>query len=245
MRPAGQLPAGLRAGRPRVRRRRQLHAQARRRRDGQRLPPQPQPVAGRDNVFADPGRRELHVSETARHALGGLLEHAPGMLARAGADGELLRALLGRRAVRALRRQLGLDNRTCAVRVSANGRLEFKLPDAMVNPYLSHTAILAAMADGLERRLDPGPPQSRSSYEEAVVADATRPAGSGSCRAHWATRSPRWTPTRSSAARCRTSLAEPSSQQRPTSGSASAGRSRTGTGKCTCGRSHDAHDRQR
>ena len=55
----------------------------------------------------------------------------------------------------------GYDNRTCAVRVSASGRLEFKLPDASVNPYLSHTVVLAAMADGLERRLDPGPPQRR------------------------------------------------------------------------------------
>ena len=36
------------------------------------------------------------------------------------------------------------------------GRLEFKLPDASVNPYLSHTLVLAAMADGLERRARPG-----------------------------------------------------------------------------------------
>ena len=64
----------------------------------------------------------------------------------------------------------GYDNRTCAVRVSARGRLEFKLPDASVNPYLSHTLVLAAMADGLERRLDPGPPQSGDSYDDDVVA---------------------------------------------------------------------------
>jgi glutamine synthetase len=64
----------------------------------------------------------------------------------------------------------GFDNRTCAVRVSANGRLELKLPDASVNPYLSHVAILAALHDGLARRLEPGPPQVGDSYDEAVVA---------------------------------------------------------------------------
>ena len=40
----------------------------------------------------------------------------------------------------------GLDNKTCTVRLSANGRLEYKLPDAAVNPYLSHAAILALRA---------------------------------------------------------------------------------------------------
>lgn len=121
------------------------------------------------NAFSEPGRQELHISETARHALGGLLDHAPGMLAllaptvnsyaRYWDVGQFAPSMVN----------WGYDNRTCAVRVSANGRLEFKLPDAMVNPYLSHTAILAAMADGLERGLDPGPPQSHSSYDQPVA----------------------------------------------------------------------------
>ena len=58
----------------------------------------------------------------------------------------------------------GMDNKTCTVRLSANGRLEYKLPDASVNPYLSHAALIAAAADGLDRNLDPGPPQVGSSY---------------------------------------------------------------------------------
>ena len=45
LRPAGHLPAGLLAGGARVRGGRELHAQAARRLDGKRLPPQPQPVA--------------------------------------------------------------------------------------------------------------------------------------------------------------------------------------------------------
>jgi glutamine synthetase len=125
---------------------------------------------GESNVFAEPGRRELHLSETARHALGGLLAHAPGMLAllaptvnsyaRYWDVGQFAPSIVN----------WGFDNRTCAVRVSASGRLEFKLPDASVNPYLSHTAILAALADGLARRADPGAPQGGDSYDAAIVA---------------------------------------------------------------------------
>jgi glutamine synthetase len=59
----------------------------------------------------------------------------------------------------------GMDNKTCTVRLSAVGRLEFKLPDAAVNPYLSHALLLAAIADGLANQLDPGEPQTGSSYD--------------------------------------------------------------------------------
>jgi glutamine synthetase len=57
-----------------------------------------------------------------------------------------------------------MDNKTCTVRLSAVGRLEFKLPDAMVNPYLSHAVLIRAMADGLAARTDPGEPHTGSSY---------------------------------------------------------------------------------
>ena len=39
-----------------------------------------------------------------------------------------------------------------------------KLPDAMVNPYLSHAVLLRSIEDGLAARTDPGEPQSGSSY---------------------------------------------------------------------------------
>lgn len=62
----------------------------------------------------------------------------------------------------------GLDNKSCSVRVSAIGRLEYKIPDASVNPYLSHTVLLAAMEKGLAEQIDPGEPQVLSSYETAA-----------------------------------------------------------------------------
>jgi glutamine synthetase len=63
----------------------------------------------------------------------------------------------------------GLDNKSCSVRVSAIGRLEYKIPDASVNPYLSHTLLLAAIEKGLADQIDPGAPQVLSSHETAEV----------------------------------------------------------------------------
>jgi glutamine synthetase len=35
---------------------------------------------GDENVFMDPATRELHVTATAKHALGGMLKHAAGSM---------------------------------------------------------------------------------------------------------------------------------------------------------------------
>jgi glutamine synthetase len=123
---------------------------------------------GDENVFVDEGNDTLHVSETAQHALGGILEHSRGMLAllaptvnsyaRYWDVGQFAPAVVN----------WGFDNRTCAVRVSASGRLEYKLPDASVNPFISHAAVLESIADGLERGIDPGSPQSEDSYGDSA-----------------------------------------------------------------------------
>ncbi len=59
----------------------------------------------------------------------------------------------------------GYQNRTAALRVSAPGRFEYRSVDSAVNPYLSFAAIIKAMADGISRNIDPGPPESRNIYE--------------------------------------------------------------------------------
>jgi glutamine synthetase len=122
-----------------------------------------------ENVFADPRDPTLHVTETARHAMGGILAHAPGMLALCAPTVNSYARYwdTGQFAPGAV--NWGFDNRTCAIRVSASGRLEYKLPDASVNPYLSHVAVLAAIAHGLDEKLDPGPPQAGDSYDPGVA----------------------------------------------------------------------------
>ncbi len=121
------------------------------------------------NVLAEPGRRDLHLAEEGRHALGGILTHAAGAMAIMASTVNSYKRYWDAGQFAPSRINWGLDNKTCTVRLSAVGRLEFKIPDASVNPYLSHAALLAAIADGLDHRLDPGAPQVGSSYDPATA----------------------------------------------------------------------------
>ncbi len=109
------------------------------------------------NAFAEPGRRELHITDTARAALGGLLDHAAESMAVYASTVNSYKRYWDAGQFAPSRVDWGLDDRSRSVRVSASGRLELKLPDSIVNPYLSHLMILAAMEDGLARGTDPGP----------------------------------------------------------------------------------------
>ncbi|GLZ07178.1 glutamine synthetase [Actinomadura sp. NBRC 104412] len=120
---------------------------------------------GDRNILADPGVTELHLTEEGRHALGGVLSHAAGMMALMGPTVNSYKRYWDAGQFAPSQINWGMDNKTCTVRLSANGRLECKLPDASVNPYLSHAAVIAAMKDGLDHAIDPGPPQAGSSYE--------------------------------------------------------------------------------
>ena len=59
----------------------------------------------------------------------------------------------------------GYNNRTQMLRVPAPGRIEDRTVDGSCNPYLAATAMLTAGLDGIERRLDPGGPNSANLYE--------------------------------------------------------------------------------
>ena len=114
----------------------------------------------------DEGRRELHVTDIAKHALGGILQHASGaMMVMASTVNSYKRfwdtGLFAPSIV-----NWGMDNKSCTVRLSANGRLEYKVPDSSVNPYLSHSLMLAAIEDGINHKIDPGAPCSKDSYSE-------------------------------------------------------------------------------
>lgn len=58
------------------------------------------------------------------------------------------------------------DNRTAMVRVLGDAvtRIEFRLPGADMNPYVSFAAILAAGIEGIERKLTLGPPVEGDAY---------------------------------------------------------------------------------
>ena len=59
----------------------------------------------------------------------------------------------------------GYQNRTCSVRVSAPGRVEYRSVDSSHNPYLLGGGILKAFDDGLDKNMDPGEPEKQNIYE--------------------------------------------------------------------------------
>ena len=44
------------------------------------------------------------------------------------------------------------------------GRIELRVGDSGMNPYLAQAALIAAGLDGIDRKLDPGPPQNINFY---------------------------------------------------------------------------------
>lgn len=125
------------------------------------------------NVLEDPGVTQLHLSELGRHALGGLLTHTAGAMLINGSTVNSYKRYWDAGQFAPSKINWGLDNKTCTVRLSANGRLEYKLPDSAVNPYLSHAVMIAACEDGLKNAIDPGEPTEGSSY--AAEQDARFP----------------------------------------------------------------------
>lgn len=123
---------------------------------------------GDTNVTEDAGRVELHVSRTAQHAIGGLLAHAPGSMVVMASTVNSYKRFWDAGQFAPSTANWGLDSRGCLVRISSNGRMEYRVPDAAVNPYLSHTLLIAAMEDGLNRQLDPGRPDDGGADVPAI-----------------------------------------------------------------------------
>jgi glutamine synthetase len=124
---------------------------------------------GGENVMYDfNGYGQL--SREALNYIGGLLTHAPAILAFCAPTTNSYRRLVpGYEAPVNL--VYSQRNRSAAVRIpvySASAkakRLEFRPPDATANPYLAFSAMLMAGLDGIQRRLDPGLPVDADLYE--------------------------------------------------------------------------------
>jgi glutamine synthetase len=123
---------------------------------------------GKTPLFA--GDRYAGLSELGLHAAGGLLKHAPAILAFAAPTTNSYRRLVpGFEAPVNL--ALSARNRSASIRIPMyskspkSKRLEFRCPDPSCNGYLAWSAMLMAMMDGIQNRLDPGPPLDRDIYE--------------------------------------------------------------------------------
>ena len=127
---------------------------------------------GDENVIED-GRIELHATDLARNAIAGMLLHTPGSMLVMGSTVNSYKRYWDAGQFAPSGADWGLDTRGVAIRISANGRMEYRLPDASVNPYLSHLYLLAAIEHGLEAQLDPGDPGQPSEAISRVVVPNT------------------------------------------------------------------------
>ncbi|MGO1735956.1 MAG: type I glutamate--ammonia ligase [Leucobacter sp.] len=110
------------------------------------------------------------LSDTARWFIGGILKHAPAVLAFTNPTINSYRRLVkGFEAPINLAYSAG--NRSAAVRIPLTGsnpkakRIEFRAPDASSNPYLAFAAQLMAGLDGIRNRIEPMEPIDKDLYE--------------------------------------------------------------------------------
>jgi glutamine synthetase len=110
------------------------------------------------------------LSQTAKWYIGGLLKHAPALLALTSPSVNSYHRLVpGFEAPVNL--AYSSRNRSAAVRIpmySENPktkRLEFRCPDPTCNPYLAFSAMLLAGLDGIQNKIDPGEPADYDIFE--------------------------------------------------------------------------------
>jgi glutamine synthetase len=121
------------------------------------------------NLFYDE-RGYGGLSQSARYYIGGLLKHAPALLAFAAPSTNSYRRLVpGFEAPVNL--VYSQRNRSAAVRIPmyskspAAKRIEFRCPDPSCNPYLTFAALLMAGLDGIQNKIDPGDPIDKNLYD--------------------------------------------------------------------------------
>ncbi|WP_248642560.1 type I glutamate--ammonia ligase [Thermacetogenium phaeum] len=121
------------------------------------------------NLFFDPDGY-AQISQTAKYYIGGLLEHAPALMAFcAPTTNSYKRLVPGFEAPVNL--TYSSRNRSAAIRIPMysnnpkSKRIEFRPPDCTCNPYLAFAAMLMAGLDGIEREIDPGEPIEKNIYK--------------------------------------------------------------------------------
>jgi glutamine synthetase len=112
------------------------------------------------------------LSKLARQYVGGLLAHAPALIAFCAPTTNSYRRLVpGYEAPVNL--VYSQRNRSAAIRIPMYSsspkakRIEFRCPDATANPYLAFAAMLMAGLDGIENDLDPGSPADYDLFEDS------------------------------------------------------------------------------
>ncbi len=119
-------------------------------------------------LFAGNGYAGL--SDMGLYAIGGLLKHAAAICAFANPTTNSYKRLVpGYEAPVNL--AYSQRNRSAAIRIPMYSpspkakRVEFRCPDPSCNPYLAFSAILMAVLDGIQNKIDPGEPLDKDIYD--------------------------------------------------------------------------------
>ena len=131
------------------------------------------------------GDKYAGFSQLGLWSIGGVLKHAPAILAFAAPTTNSYRRLVpGFEAPVNL--VYSARNRSAAVRIPMysdspkSKRFEFRCPDPSCNGYIMFSAILMAVLDGIKNKIDPGKPLDENIYELEGVAKNAVPSVPGS-----------------------------------------------------------------
>jgi glutamine synthetase len=129
------------------------------------------------SIFYDE-KKPMKLSDIGRYYLGGLLKHAPALLAFTNPSTNSFKRLVpGFEAP--VRISYSVGNRTAAVRIPgyikdpAVMRMEFRPPDGTANIYFAFAAMLMAGLDGIVNKIDPGEPFN-SDVSKIAAADSDK-----------------------------------------------------------------------
>lgn len=141
---------------------------------------------GGEPLFAGDGYAGM--SEMALHAIGGILQHAPAVLAFTNPTTNSYKRLVpGYEAPVNL--AYSQRNRSAACRIPMysqspkSKRVEFRCPDPSCNPYLAFSALLMAAIDGIQNKIDPGEALDKNIYDLPPEEAANVPKTPGSLAA--------------------------------------------------------------
>ncbi len=131
------------------------------------------------------GDKYAGISQMALYAIGGILKHCKALCAFTNPTTNSYKRL-----VPGFEAPVNLAysgrNRSAAIRIPMYSpspkakRLEFRTPDPSCNGYLAFSAILMAMIDGIEKKMDPGDPLDKDIYGMSPEELANVPSAPGS-----------------------------------------------------------------
>jgi glutamine synthetase len=120
---------------------------------------------GENTFMPDPSIDERKPGPIGLQCIGGVMQHLDALTSIGSSTVNSYRRLWDTGFWAPVFADWGYQNRTCALRISAPGRFEYRSVDSMVNPYLMGAALLKAFDDGIDNNIDPGEAEERNIYQ--------------------------------------------------------------------------------